>query len=182
MASMTEEKLISTVLEACERSLPIAMGFSQSDRWTICIYKAKLQSAGPTILECIAHHRAIKCNLTSARKWESGTGIAGSAFANRNEIIIDDLQIPSLQAVFGTAANVAKPDDPTLYRSMVAVPVMVNGINEPWGVVTATNDRVDHFSLNRSLAIEASEAVRALSAMIALAVACFRQPARVIGP
>jgi len=178
----TEVRLVSTILEACERSLPIAMGFAQSDRWTICIYKAVGTVPGPITLECIAHYRAIKCDLTNARKWAAGTGIAGSAYANRDEIIIDDLQVPSLQSVFGTAANVQKPDDPTLYRSMAAVPIMVTGSAEPWGVVTATNDRPGHFSPISGMGIDASEGVRALSSMVALAVACFNQPARITAP
>ena len=178
----TEDNLVATILTACERSLPIAMGFAQADRWTICIYKAIPQPTGPVMLECLAHHRAIKCAVGNARKWAAGTGIAGSAFANLDEVIIDDLQIPSLQAVFGTAANSPKQDDAELYRSMAAVPVMVAGMSGPWGVVTATNDRPGHFSLKSGMGIEASEAVRALSAMIALAVACFRQPPRIPGP
>ena len=178
----TEDNLVITTLTACERSLRIAMGFAQADRWTICIYKAIPQPSGPVMLECLAHHRAIKCDLTNARKWVAGTGIAGSAYANRDEVIIDDLQIPGLQAVFGTAANSSKQDDSTLYRSMAAVPVMVTGMADPWGVVTATNDRPGHFSPNAGMGIEASEAVRALSAMVALAVACFRQPPRIPAP
>jgi len=182
LPSMTELHLVKIILEACKRSLPIAMGFAQADRWTVCIYKAQQDLAGSTTLECVAHKRAIECELKNARKWSPGTGIVGGAFSNKSEVIIDDLQVPSLQGIFGTAANVAKPSDSSLYRSMAAVPVMVAGQSQPWGVVTATNDRPGHFYAEAGTGIDAAEAVRALAGMIALAVACFNQPSQITAP
>lgn len=182
LPSMTELHLVRIILEACKRSLPIAMGFAQTDRWTVCVYKAQPDATGATTLECVAHKRAIECELKNARKWAAGTGIVGVSFSNESELIIDDLLVPSLQGIFGTAANVAKPDDTSLYRSMAAVPVMVAGQSQPWGVVTATNDRPGHFYVEPGTGIDAAEAVRALSGMIALAVACFNQPSRITAP
>jgi hypothetical protein len=171
--SVTETGLIAAMLEACERSIPIAMGMAQADRWTFCVYKAEEGAAGEVVLSCIAHARAIKCDVASARKWTAGTGLVGAAYANRSEAIVEDLQVPSLKAVFGTAANTQKPDDVNLYRAMVAVPVMVAGMERPWGVVTATNDRPGHFSPEPDVGIDPSETVRTMAMMIELAVACF---------
>lgn len=170
---VTESDLISAMLEACERSIPIAMGMAQADRWTFCVYKADDEVSGEVMLSCIAHARAIKCDVSSARRWPAGTGLVGSAYSNRSEAVVEDLQVPSLKAVFGTAANVQKPDDSNLYRAMVAVPVLVAGMERPWGVVTATNDRPGHFSPEPDLGIDPSETVRTMAMMIELAVACF---------
>ncbi len=170
--SIGAKELVAAMLRACERPAPIAAGFAQHHQWTICIYQAEMDAlTGKVMLVCIAHHRAIKCDLTNARQWEAGTGIAGSAYANRDEIVIPDLQTTGLRAVFGTSANQIKPDDVERYRSMVAVPIMVDGSLLPWGVVTATNDQLDHFEPQRRFGIQPVECVRALASMAALAIA-----------
>lgn len=179
--SVTENDLINAMLIACERSIPIAMGMAQADRWTFCIYKAEDSEAESTVLTCISHARAIKCDVTSARKWAAGTGLVGSAYSNCSEVIVEDLQDPSLKAVFGSSANEQKQGDASLYRAMAAVPILVAGETRPWGVVTATNDRPGHFSPESGIGIDASETVRAVAAMIELAVACFPRSQPVAG-
>lgn len=174
IAGLADVDLIARMMEACRRSVPIAMGFAQADIWTVCAYRAEPGENGKTMLRCIAQVRAIECSIEEARSWEAGTGIAGSCYANLDEVIVPDLQTPGLRAVFGSAANVAKTDDALRYRSMAAVPILVDGADHPWGVISATNDKVDHFAPEQSFGIQAVEVVRALAAMAALAIACRR--------
>jgi len=170
-----ETLIASTILNASARSLSIAMGFGQSDRWTICVYIAeKYLESERYILRCIAHERAIKCDLANARAWPEGTGLAGVCFSNRAEMILPNLQADGVRAIFASGVSDSRPDDAERYRSMVAVPVMVQGLERPWGVVTATNDQVDHFSYEESQGVKPDEGVRLLAGMVALGIAVSR--------
>jgi hypothetical protein len=172
--SITETKMAELILEACDRSLPIAMGFQQADQWTIGVYEAEPLGDGRRELTCVATKRAIGCAPTEARKWKEGTGIAGVSFSVRDEVIIPDLQAEGIGSVFGAAANEVRDYDTERYRSMVAVPVLVGKDDEPWGVVAATNDRVAHFTVSQRDGLSNIEGARALANMVALGIAVCR--------
>ena len=153
------------------RHLAIAAGFAQADRWTIGLYKAQPSAeVGKAELRCIAQRRALPCDLTEARIWPEGVGIAGIAYTNGREVIIPDLRTDGMQAVFGPR-NQSKKYDAEPYASMVAVPINVAGHEKPWGVVTATSDRVGHFSSDGDPGFKTDEPIRAFAAFVALAVA-----------
>lgn len=153
------------------RPLSIACGFAQSDRWTIGIYKAvNGAEAGKAELRCIAHDRAIKCEIGEARSWPEGVGIAGIAYTNKREIVIPDLREEGVKAVFGPRDHV-RPYDADRYVSMVSVPIIVAGREKPWGVVNATSDQAGHFAASKSPGFKYDEPIRALAAFAALAVA-----------
>lgn len=173
LSSPDENDVITNLLTAAGRSLAIAMDFQQADQWTIGVYKAvpDPKEVNRSLLKCVAHKRAIECEVTDARVWKEGTGIMGVAFANGDEIIIPDLQAEGMAAVFGAAGNESRIYDNDRYRSMVAVPIKVDGLDKPWGVVTATNDRVGHFSTKVPTGVRPEEGARALAGMVALAVA-----------
>jgi hypothetical protein len=174
--SLAEDRVVMGMMRAARRLLPIAMRFAQNDQWTIGIYKAVPSSeAAKFDLKCLAHHRAIECDPSEARVWREGTGIAGVCFTNGGDIIIPDLHAEGMRSVFGTAANEPRPYDSDRYRSMVAFPVKVQGLGRPWGVVTATSDRVGHFSAAEMRGLKPEEGARALSNMVALAVAVARK-------
>lgn len=173
-SGLDEDKLSALVLKACDRSLPIAMGFQQPDQWTVGIYKAVPIDDGRHELVCIASKRAIECDLSEARRWREGTGIAGVCFSINDEVVIPDLQAQGVRAVFGSAANEVRQYDAERYRSMVAVPINVGKDSQPWGVVAATNDRVDHFSTAGSDGLSNHEGARSLAGMVALGVALCR--------
>jgi hypothetical protein len=176
LTTIDEDGLVKSVLTACQRSLAIAMDFSQSDQWTIAVYKAipDPDEVGKTVLKCTAHKRAIECDIANARLWKEGTGIMGVAFSSGDEIVVPDLQADGTRAVFSTSANETRGYDNQRYRSMVAVPILVVGLQKPWGVVTATSDRVGHFKPDAQDGLRNDEGARALAAMIALAVAVQR--------
>jgi hypothetical protein len=172
-----EDEIVAKNLKASERSLAIAMDFSQSDQWTIGIYKAVpcATEQNRALLQCIAHKRAIECDPSEARVWKEGTGIMGVAYTSGDEIIVPDLQADGMRSVFGTSANETRAYDNERYRSMVAVPIKVHGMEKPWGVITATNDRVMHFTSNDPTGVRPDEGARALASMVALAIAVVRK-------
>lgn len=168
--------VVQTFLKLTDRLLPVALGFAQADQWTICVYRAVPNHGGRDKLVCTAHNRAIMCDIAEARVWEEGVGVAGISFANRQEVIVPNMHAAGLGSVFNIAAG-ARGYDAERYRSMAVVPVKVDGQQKPWGVVIATNDRFDHFTLDKDVGLQTAEAVRAVAGMVALAVAvCKNDP------
>ncbi|MEO8722148.1 MAG: hypothetical protein ABI395_01315 [Sphingobium sp.] len=175
--SPDEDEVADRLLKSAERSLAIAMAFDQADLWTIGVYRAVPcpDEQNRALLKCVAHKRAIVCEVSEARVWKEGTGIMGVSYANSDEIIVPDLQIEGMRAVFGTSANTQRDYDQERYRSMIAVPIKVHGMVKPWGVVTATSDRVSHFSYDGAPGVRTDEGARVLANMIALAIAVVRK-------
>jgi len=171
----SEDGAAKSVMQSVERLMPIAMNFAQADQWTVGIYQAVPSvHVGKAELKCIAHKRAIPCEPREARVWTEGTGIAGVAYANMVEVVVPDLQAEGMRTIFGTSANEPRDYDQERYRSMVAIPIKVHGLEKPWGVVNATSDQTGHFSSSSDEGLRPDEAARALANMVALAIAIVR--------
>ncbi len=168
-SSLNDETIVK-MMELSSRNLTIAMNFQQSDQWTICIYKAESRPNERTLLKCLAQERAIKCELNEARIWEEGVGVAGICYANKVELIVPDLQANEIGSMFNVGDR-QRQHDRSRYRSIVAVPILVDSLNHPWGVVVATSDTPGHFTTEGGPGLKTSEAARALASMVALAVA-----------
>lgn len=163
-----EAKIALDMMELAGRSLSISAGFQQNDRWTICIYQHVQDAQGAHLL-CAAHKRAIECKIESARKWPIGSGAAGLAFTRGKEIIIPDMQAAEMRPLLNTDGQDRATDDDR-YKSMVVVPITVRGRATPWGVVTATNDRVDHFNYTDEGGLKHEEPIRLLAEFMSLAI------------
>ncbi len=174
--------LVATMFGLVARPLSIAIGFQHADRWTIGVYQAHDPSLqGKAELRCIAQKRAIECKLHEARVWPEGVGIAGIAYSNAREVVIPDLGADGVQSVFGPR-DATRQYDVERYVSMVAVPIMVEGRDKPWGVITATSDRVGHFHGKPEAGFKTDEPIRAVGSFIALAVAIQDQRDRARAP
>ncbi|MDN3279498.1 hypothetical protein QWJ07_34895 [Frankia sp. RB7] len=161
------QSIIQTCLSASSNSLLGAFDFSITDTWTICVYRATLES-GSVLLRCIAHLRKIPCDLSEARSWPEGVGVAGFAYSMSKEIIINDMSAPEYATMFDL--NSLKRDyDKARYASLVAVPINIGNNPKPWGVAVATCDQAGHFSSEPSYGVATTEPARALAAMSALA-------------
>lgn len=162
--------IIQTCLSAAGDSLLVAFGFDIKDIWTICVFMAQPDSeSGKVSLRCVAHMRKIPCDISQARSWPEGVGVAGIAYSTNHEIIIQDMSSPEVSAVFDLGAQ-ARSYDKDRYASMVAVPVTVGANPKPWGVAVVTTDRPDHFSPEPSYGVATAEPIRAIASMTALAV------------
>lgn len=172
---MTDEaKLTSTMLTLVKRQLPAAAGLDYADMWTICLYRAD-QIAGDCRFElrAVEHLRAIECDLKDARIWPEGQGVAGLALSTASEILIEDLQSGPARAIFKSSGTERDYDDER-YRSIVAVPIYVQGASRPWGVVTGTSSRVGHFNHAHEDGLKNVDAIRAVARYSALLVAIAR--------
>lgn len=92
------------------------------------------------------------------------------AYASGIEVVEPDLWSESNEARV-VAPHLSRPHDRLRYRSIVAVPIKVNFLERPWGVVVATSDRKGHFSQSDARGgVRTVEAARSVAAMVALAV------------
>lgn len=164
------DDLIEIVVRSCERNLPVAFGFSQKDIWTISVYRADADQSGAVELRCVSHNRAIKSDVENVRVWSEGVGVAGICFANGREIVVPDLMSKELGSTFKNGQQ-EKVYDAERYRSIVAVPVEVEGLERPWGVIVVTTDQPEHFDPADNDGFQNAEPARVLSGMVALAVA-----------
>jgi len=159
--------VVQTCLDAANTSLLGAFDFAVTDIWTICIFMAQATAeSGKMELRCIAHLRKIPCDITDARVWKEGVGVAGIAYSMNKEIIIEDM---SSQGHLFMGAQ-SRSYDEQRYASMVAVPITVGKNPKPWGVAVVTSDRLGHFERGPSYGISTAEPIRAIAGMTALAV------------
>ncbi|WIA58260.1 GAF domain-containing protein [Sphingobium sp. WTD-1] len=163
-----EAKIALDMMELAGRSLSIAAGFQQNDRWTICIYQY-IENGDGGLLKCVAQRRAIECNIETARTWPTGSGAAGMAYTRGKEVIIPDMQAPEMRPILNTDGQ-DRPSDDDRYKSMVVMPITVRGRKNAWGVVTATNDRTEHFSYAEQSGIKPEEPIRLLTEFMSLAI------------
>lgn len=169
------EDLLSSMVTLVKRTLPDAALFSHSDPWTICLYQAHEmeKEPGKYELRLVEHLRSIECSKTDARVWPEGKGVSGVAFSNEAEMVIPDMLEASAMALYNSAGK-GRDYDGDRYRSMAVVPISVQGMDRPWGVVAATSSYVDHFDGDDERGLQPIEAVRALAKYAALAVAVHR--------
>ena len=178
------DALVGVLIKLSSRTLLVAAGFSLADQYTICVYKAVLRADDCRYdLRLVEHLRAIECEKDTARTWPEGKGVAGVAFTNDREIVVADLSDESIRTVF-QPSGLRRDYDDDRYQSIVAVPISVAGQERPWGVITATNDRPDHFNHNEEPGLKPEEAIRALANYAALAVAIMeaRERAKISAP
>lgn len=169
-SSRNIENTIEGLLRSSERDLPLAFGFESSDIWTICVYRAVETAGGTVDLVCKAHNRALKCEISEARVWSEGVGVVGISFSNAREIMIPDLISDGLGSMFKSGQQ-SRSYDAERYRSIVAVPIEVEGVVRPWGVVVATSNQPGHFDPSFDDGFQNAEPARVLSGLVALAVA-----------
>lgn len=176
-----EMRLVQLIFELTKFSMPIAINFRPSDQWTVCVYRADRSAGSPDILRCIAHNRAIECDIANARPWQEGVGVAGVSYANCREVIVPDLRAGNLGNLFNVGSRERSYDE-ARYRSFAVVPITLGTADKPWGVVVATSSTPYHFTLEMGTGITTAEAVRTLAEAIALTVACCRPAASAAPP
>ncbi|MBI2716826.1 MAG: hypothetical protein HYX37_20620 [Rhizobiales bacterium] len=170
LPNISTATMIQTCLKAACDSLLVAFDFNIKDTWTICVFIAQRDGeSGKDMLRCIAHMRKIPCDISEARSWPEGVGVAGIAYSMNKEIIIPDMSSPEFGTMFDKSSN-ARDYDKARYISMAAVPITIGTKPRPWGVAVVTSDRENHFSAEPSYGVATAEPIRAIAAMTALGV------------
>lgn len=169
------EMAAAALLEIADRPLRLALGFQAADHWTIGIYCVE-GPPGARMLRCCAQMRSEKCDIKNARKWPEGRGAGWIALANENDVVIPDVKSPAMGTIFG---GMLSTDDLDRYRSVAAVPIYVPDTQEKWGAIVATSDQEGHFSPDTRPGVRPLEAAKALSGMVALALAAQKRTGKV---
>jgi hypothetical protein len=169
LSNVPVETIIQNCLSAASNSLLGAFDFAVKEIWTICVFMAqKDRESGKVILRGIAHLRAIPCELSAARTWPEGVGVAGIAYSTKHELIIKDMSSDEAVAMFNLR-DLGRAYDHERYASIAAVPITIGSNINPWGVAVATSDQAYHFSPEPSYGVGTVEPLRAIASMTALA-------------
>lgn len=163
-------RLAHLFLEAAQEHLPDALSFQNHHQWTIGIYKAETGDHGIQELVLVAKLRAIDCDIARARKWPTGTGLAGIAFTSRKGLTVENVNDPQIRELIG-ANGQSRGEDSSRYVSYSIAPILVGPNDAPWGLVIATSNQEGHFSLEEGPGIKTDEAVRAVAGMMEIGVA-----------
>lgn len=172
----SEEDIAKALLKVSRRHLLNAMGINYQEHHTIGIYRAEDDGRGATHLRLIAHDRAVDCDPSKARTWEPGVGAVGISYATGIPIIVPNTSSPDMGTVLRTPKT--RLGDFDAYRSLAAVPVIVGRANSVWGVCIATSDQQGRFDVESDYGVRSSEAMSALSAVLALALNVHHYPTR----
>lgn len=106
------------------------------------------------------------------RDWVLGEGYTGMAWQNattnpNGDVIERDTTDPEIRRRY----PVKNPDPAreALYKSVVAVPILIRSTNDVWGVVTATSDRIGMFTRDRGhIEVQNVEMIRDVARVAAL--------------
>ncbi len=164
-----ETATMAELLDIGLDELQAAMGFVAGDVWTISIYRA--EPGAPVSLRRLATRRSNRAEETQpSREWSSGQGHIGMTWLRAAEVVLEDVTDPAIRHAMNTPADKDTPSDAWRYKSIAAVPVIRDGVAEPWGVVIATSSRAGQFSpAPLSAGSERAEAMRVFAGLIALA-------------
>ena len=166
----SETDAVARVLEIGVSVIRSAIAFSMDEAWTISAYRADPGPEG-AVLTCIAASRFDGRDAAKTRSWPVGVGHTGAAYARSAEIVVADLADPALGTLDQLPVPWAHGTDTERYRSIAAVPIRALNDGKPWGVVVASSDKPDRFTLDRDAPGSISaEVVRGLAGMLALAV------------
>lgn len=162
---------LSRMLDVAVRPITAATSFEAGDRWTFAVFK--LEGSDAPVLRRIAGLRADRSEEgKNGREWLPSEGYVGATFTRSLEMILPEAQAPAVLSVLNVPADKRSDSDSDRYRSVAAVPVRVDGLKQPWGVVIATTDRQNHFDATPgSEGWSRAEAVRLFAGMVALAAA-----------
>lgn len=170
----TIDDVLRVFMAGSDRLLRVAFGFEQDHRHTILIYQA-VPDGDDVVLKCIAQDRSIKCELSNAFAFPNGVGVPGLSYGRSRELLVSDLMEKESQAVFSIPGKVV--EDPTLYRSAIAIPVKLDPAKRPWGVLVTTIDQPDYFVGQNGGYLDHLTTARFLADAVSLLVAAAqRQP------
>ena len=106
------------------------------------------------------------------RSWARGEGFTGVAWNNAitnrfGDVIEDDTTKPHCRSQYPVKS--IDPEREALYKSVAAIPILVGGTNDVWGVVTATSSRVGVFKRDTSnVTVQNVEMIRDIARIAAL--------------
>lgn len=164
------------VLASAKTLLRAAMDFQMDEQWTVSVYHAQQGNDGKVELACVAADRFDQRSADQTRRWPIGVGHTGSTYAKGDETVVPDLAALQLGTLDRLPNLYSHETDSQRYRSIAAVPINVLNDPTPWGVVVATSDRPNKFTLDHDQKGSLNaEVVRAFAGVMALAVATQRQ-------
>lgn len=135
-----------TLLEDEAPNILKLLEFEVDEYWTLAIYQYVAQGEGGQLV-CTAHMRSQRTDEKKEhRSWGVGEGIAGQAYAIKEELIVADLTEKSQAMWLNVPRESRRDGDESRYRSFAAVPIRSGNSPLIWGVAVASSDRPSRFA------------------------------------
>jgi hypothetical protein len=164
-----QRKRLGTMLDVLVSDKTVLFGMGD-DRWNFAIY---LYDKATNQLNCVACRRPVRAEEDAEhRSWTPGDGHVGLAFQTRRPIVASDTSDPEASPLFDASPTMRRDDDRERYRSIASIPIRLED-EMPVGVVVATSDLPDRFSLRRNdhtSARDAVEPLRSLASALAMLI------------
>ena len=165
-------KTAEGMLRNAVQSIRSAVEYKGVDFFTITIFQ-KVAGSGEEVMRRIAAEWTNpELALKGGRSWKLGSGYTGMAWQNalhnpNGDVVIGDTAEPLIRTQY--PVDPYDPERECLYRSVAAIPILVDSGNEVWGVVTATTDRPNVFVRDReNIKVQNVEMVRDIARIAAL--------------
>lgn len=174
---LTAETLLSRAIQ----SIRAAVEYKGGDFFTVTIFQ-KTSDGGPEEMRRIAAQWTDPgLAKKGGRSWKIGKGYTGVAWQKActnaaGDVVIGDTSDDAVRSQH----PVDHPDESreSLYRSVAAIPILINSGNEVWGVVTATTDRPNVFVRDKeNIKIQNVEMIRDIARVAALLAGLCMPPA-----
>lgn len=168
-AASTAHRLLRRSISSIRK----AIDYDSKDFLTISIFRKQIEPDGVERMIRIATQWTDPERASGGgRNWALGKGYTGVAWRNamtnpRGYVVIPDTGLPHVRTEY--PVDDGDPEREKLYRSVAAIPILIGGTNNVWGVVTATTDRTHVFGHDTAtLAVQSIDMIRDIARIAAL--------------
>lgn len=176
------EQAAQRLLEAARDEILKAIDYRASDYLSIAIFRRVMEGDEEVM------HRVgwVPTNVHKAgdrrgRNWRKGYGYTGVAWeaverGERGGVVEPDTTHEHVRRRYPVPT--ADPIREELYKSVAAIPILVGGKDEVWGVVTVTSDRTGVFGHGPGLPFQSVGMVTDIATVAALLAQCEPEPSQ----
>jgi hypothetical protein len=174
------------MLEAARDEILRAVDYRASDYLSIAIFR-RMVIDGDEVMHRVGWvpTNAHKAGDRYGRNWSKGYGYTGVAWelverGERGGVVEPDTTPEHVRRRYPVPS--ADPVREQLYKSVAAIPILVGGTDDVWGIVTVTTDRKAVFSHAPGLPFQSVGMVSDIAAVAALLAQCGPEPSQTALP
>lgn len=170
--SVTPQQAAELLLRRAVHSIRSSVDYEGGDFFTLTIFQKKEVEGVTKMCRIAAEWTDPDKALAGGRSWAIGKGYTGVAWQNattnpNGDVIIPDTSKHEIRAQY--PVDDWNPDRESLYRSVAAIPILINERNDVWGIVTATSDRIGVFERDsENINVQNVDVIRDVATVAAL--------------
>jgi hypothetical protein len=147
-----DDKAAQAMLAAAIENIRRAIDYMPQDSFTLTIYRCETSGSIERAYSIASQWTNPAAAKSIKEYWEPNDGFTGHAWANAKgtptaELILADTWPENVARLYPRKGEFNRERE-KLYRSVATIPILTQGKNQVWGVVTATTSRKDVFNPN----------------------------------